>query len=311
VTHSDPPEPTPRPAKSLQERRAEAVDLRAAGVPVMQVVAQTGLSWSAVSSALKLHAAGGSDALVPRPRGRKPGQGQKLDDDQARQVRDLMRLRRPYYYRLKSALWTRDLLLQLIDQKLGVTMTDRALGNYLVEWGIEVGSRHEQPRDRCSPSVRRWLDVNHPTVIQYAKEANAAIYWMNRAKQLPAALWTPVRAVEGVGGAAQVVEIDAESDEDVHDNGYGDTDRGPAAPSLSGRIVTYRLASAINNQGKLFWAVINSAFTSKQRKKFTEALVKDTRKTKLIVINQEGAVGVDGEPHIWRPDTEKTVLIVP
>jgi len=298
VTKTHAREPPPRPAKSLQERRAEAVELHVSGVPVMQVVKQTGMSWSAVNAALKLYASGGAAALVPRPRGRKPGAGQKLSDEQQRQICDLMRMRRPYYYRLKSALWTRDLTMQLIEKELGVTMTDRAIGNYLVEWGIGVGSRHDEPRDRCTPSVRRWLDVNYAKLVEHSRDVNARIYWMNKPKKLDAAFWAPR---QGVGGAAEVEEIDDQVDGDV----------GPAAQPGPPTVATYRLASAINNQGKLHWAVINSPFNAKQRARFTQALTKDTRSGKLIIINQDGGPSVGVPIDEWRPYAGRTMWTVP
>ena len=306
------------PTRSLEQRRVEAVKLRAAGIPVMQVVAQTGMCWSAVNAAVKLYAIGGSEALTPRARGRKPGTKGKLTDDQRRQIRSLMRLRRPWYYGLGSTLWTRELAMQLIKNTFGVTMTDRALGNYLMAWGIEIGSRSEQPRERCSPLVRRWLDVNYAALVSHAREVSAAIYWMNKPRQLPTTLWAPEKAVEGVGGAAMSVEMGDASDE-YDGDGSCDDDLGEfgavsgesSHASRPAHTKTYRLASAINNQGKLCWAVINSTFNSKQRLRFVNALVKDERKQNLVIINLEGGPRADAEVEVWKPDADATVWVVP
>ncbi len=290
-----------RGAGDLLQRRQEVIRLHLSGVPVMQVVVQTGMSWSAVNSALQLYATGGLEALTPRPRGRKPGSDRKLDAEQQQVIRDLIRWRRPRYYRLESSLWTRDLTLQLIEKRLGVTMTERALGNYLVEWGIEVGSRHEQPADRCTPSVRRWLDVNYSKILEHSRKVTAPIYWMNKARKLDGALWAPKRESQGVGvgGAAEFEEFD--DDGDVY----------PAAQAKPRAVATYRLASAINNQGKLHWAVINSVFNAEQHARFHRNLAKDTRSGRLIIIKQDGGPPVGVPVEDWRPDADQAVWIVP
>ena len=48
------------------------------GVAVMEIVAQTGLSWTAVNKALRLYKTEGSGALKPCVRGKKPGSGRRL-----------------------------------------------------------------------------------------------------------------------------------------------------------------------------------------------------------------------------------------
>lgn len=62
----------------LHERRKQVVRLHRKGVGVMQIVEQTGLSWSGVNSALRLYKQGGMAALKPHARGKKPGSGRSL-----------------------------------------------------------------------------------------------------------------------------------------------------------------------------------------------------------------------------------------
>lgn len=51
----------------LQERRKQVIRLHRKGVGVMQIVEQTGLSWSGVNAALRLFEQGGAAALKPPP----------------------------------------------------------------------------------------------------------------------------------------------------------------------------------------------------------------------------------------------------
>ncbi len=66
----------------LHERRREVVRFYEEGVPVMRIVERTGLSWSAVSTAIKRYQTGGESALRPSVRGRKQGTGRTLTDAQ-------------------------------------------------------------------------------------------------------------------------------------------------------------------------------------------------------------------------------------
>ena len=49
----------------LHERRKQVIRMHRKGVAVMEIVAQTGLSWTAVNTALRLYKAKGSGALKP------------------------------------------------------------------------------------------------------------------------------------------------------------------------------------------------------------------------------------------------------
>jgi len=159
--------------KTLHERREAAVQLHLEGLPVMQIVERSGLSWSAVNAAITLYKAGGATALEPRARGRKQGTGRKLTSEQEAGIRQLIRSRRPWFYGLKTSLWTRDALLRLIKQKFDVDLTQRGIGNYLEAWGITVGTRNQRPIERCSREIRSWLKVNYPAIEQQARQDDA------------------------------------------------------------------------------------------------------------------------------------------
>ena len=62
-----------RTTEQLYALRKQVVRLHLKGLPVMQIVAMTGLSWPGVRAALKRYEAGGMAALKPSIRGKKPG----------------------------------------------------------------------------------------------------------------------------------------------------------------------------------------------------------------------------------------------
>jgi len=64
----------------LHERRKQVIRMHRKGVAVMEISVQTGLSWTAVNTALRLYKTEGSTALKPGVQGKKTWQWTSLDD---------------------------------------------------------------------------------------------------------------------------------------------------------------------------------------------------------------------------------------
>ena len=75
-----------RTTEHLYALRKQAVRLHLKGLPVMQIVAMTGLSWPAVRAALDRYETGGMAALKPATRGKKPGMGRSLTAEQEQAI---------------------------------------------------------------------------------------------------------------------------------------------------------------------------------------------------------------------------------
>lgn len=241
--------------QALYERRREAISLHERGVPVMQIVARSGLSWSAVNSAIKQYLAEGDSGLMPLTRGRKRGTGRILTADQEVEVRTFIRKRRPFFYGLKKSLWDRGVVQQLIWQKYELKLSERVVNNYLSRWGLAVkkGPRYEW----CSVAVRQWIDRNYKDIVREANEMNAEIYWLMAPRPVDAGLWrseqapvTPLPAANSPGRSAQRLSM----------------------------------LAAKNNQGKVFWALSNGRYSPERQIKFIKALIRDTKKNGLFLI---------------------------
>ena len=77
------------------ERRKQVIRLHRKGMPVMQIVEHSGLSWYAVNSAIKRYLAEGAGALKPAVRGRKAGSGRILSEEQEAAIRRIICDKRP------------------------------------------------------------------------------------------------------------------------------------------------------------------------------------------------------------------------
>ena len=79
----------------LHERRKQVIRMHRKGVGVMQIVEQTGLSWTAVNTAIRLYNEGGASQLKPGVRGKKQGSGRSLNAEQEQAIRQTICDKRP------------------------------------------------------------------------------------------------------------------------------------------------------------------------------------------------------------------------
>lgn len=219
----------------------------------MKIANQLGVSWSMVNTALRLHAAGGDAALQPRTRGRKPGSGAALGEVEKVELRRIL-LRRPWQEGLRKGTWSRELVQQVVRQRFGVTMTDRAMANYLTHWGLKLDDGPTTPQARCTKTVRERLATEYPKIVQRAQEEDAEIYWVNDPKKLDAKLWFP----------------------DVPSDGR--------SSFVTPRPKRAFMASVSTGQGKLLWVVGRGYFTATFQEQFSRTLLRNTNKRFVFLI---------------------------
>lgn len=267
-------------SEQVAARRMLVAQLHQAGVPVMSIVRQSGLNWATVSKLLKKIESGDPSALMSAPRGRKRGQGRALSALQEIEIKQCIRNHGPWYYKLEDALWTRDTVARLIQSRCQVSLSTRAVTNYLVRWGIGLKEPAKPPYARCAKPVQKWLDENYRSVRSDAMAANAEVLWLNSPIKIESAQWfgldTPVLAAA--------------------------TPR-PKAKRMS-------LISAITVHGTLLWKVIGGTFTLQQQIKFINNLKKDVRR-KLILIRSHDGIYASDNFWDWMEAEDRRIDIYP
>lgn len=146
----------------LHERRKQVIRLHRKGVGVMQIVEQTGLSWSGVNTALRLFEQGGAAALKPNARGKKLGSGRSLSAEQERVIRMTIIDKRPEQIKMEFALWSRPAVRELIERDLGLKLSVRAVGDYLARWGFTPQKPIKKPTSRGLRPSRPGSKMNTP-----------------------------------------------------------------------------------------------------------------------------------------------------
>lgn len=223
----------------------------------MQIVERSGLSWAAVNTAIQQYKAEGDGNLKPASRGRKLGTGRILTIEHEAEICERIRKRRPWFYKLKDALWNRNTVMQLIDQKTGIKLPERSVTNYLHRWGIELNRSNKLPYAKCSKECKVWLDAHYADIERNAKDENAEIFWINK----------PVRIVEAIWWQK------AFSEWPVSDG-----------MMLKKKQQQLSMMSAVTNQGKVRWIVVRGAVNSDRYVQFIKGLIKDTRKKRVVLI---------------------------
>lgn len=143
----------------------------------MQIVKESGLSWHAVNKAITLHKTGDEVSLQPKARGKKPGSGRVLSQEQETTMCEYLSTRSPGN---KLSMWNREAVTQMIEDKCGITLSIRAVGNYLTRWGFVLKQPNKRPYDRCSKDIKKWLNVNYTQIEGQVQIDNAKIYWSGK-----------------------------------------------------------------------------------------------------------------------------------
>ena len=241
----------------LHERRKQVIRLHRKGVGVMQIVEQTGLSWSGVNTALRLFEQGGAAALKPHARGKKPGSGRSLSTEQERVIRMTIIDKRPEQIKMEFALWSRPAVRELIERDLGIKLSVRAVGDYLARWGFTPQKPIKKAYEQRPEAVQAWLEDEYPTIEARAKREGAEIHW---------------------GDETALVNTD------VRGRSYAPAGQTPVTRAVGGTRQKLSMIATVTNQGKTRWMIIDEAFNSDRLIEFMQALIKESQGKKIFLI---------------------------
>ena len=214
----------------LHERRKQVIRMHRKGMPVMQIVEHSGLSWSAVSVAITAYSTAGAAALKPASRGKKQGSGRLLNESQERSVRQIICDKRPEQLKMEFALWNRAAVMQLIERECGIKLSVRGVGNYLKRWGFTPQKPIKKAYEQRPEAVQTWLDEQYPEIEKRAKSEDAEIHW---------------------GDETAVVNTD------VRGRCYAPVGKTPVTFAVGGTRQKLSMIATVTNQGKTRWMIID------------------------------------------------------
>jgi transposase len=140
-----------------------------------QTAALFGVSRQSVNAWFRIYQDFGLDGLRSLPRGRRPGHT-KLSLTQAAQISSML-LASPRDFGFSSGLWTRQIIRDLIAQRLGVHLGLSTVSEYLARWGFTRQKPLQRALERDPAAIQRWLDQDYPAIKSRARREGAQIFW--------------------------------------------------------------------------------------------------------------------------------------
>jgi transposase len=245
------------PIATQEERRRIAVQMRSQGSTLAEIKQAIGISHPTIIKAWKAYQSGGKKALQNKVRGCRKGERRHLSPEQGGLIRKKIIDRLPEQLKLDFALWTRDAVRQLIQQEAGFDMPIRTVGEYLKRWGFTPQKPTKFAYERKPEAVKKWLNETFPQVRERAKAEKAEIYWGDE---------TGLRSG------------------DVRGRGFAPRGETPVI-NATAKYENLSMISAITNQGRVHWMVVEGGVNIERFLEFLKRLIKYSRHKIFLIVD--------------------------
>jgi transposase len=245
-------------AEAKIERRKQIVRLHQKGLSLDEITRLVSASRTSVYNVMQAFKADGKTALKLGKPGRKLGEKRQLLAEQELHIQRCICTKRPEQMKMEFALWSRHAVRLLIEQEFGLKLPIRTVGEYLKRWGYTPQRPIKRAYEQRPEAVKAWLDDQYPEIAKQAKAQGAEIHWIDET----AVVNTEVRA-----------------------RGYAPKQQTPVAHVVGGTRHKLSMISAVTNQGKARWMIIEESFNADKLIEFFEALIKDTKQKVFVIMD--------------------------
>ena len=244
---------SPASQEDLRRRVVKAVNEQ--GLSKSAAARTFGVSRTSVHHWLDKFQSCGARGLTSKPRGRP--RGSRLKGHQAATIVRLISERCPDQLKLPFALWTREAVGQLIEDRYGIRLSVSTVGRYLRRWGFTPQKPLRRAYERNPAKVKKWLDEEYPAIRRQAKREKAEIHWGD--------------------------EMGLRSD---HQTGtsYGRKGKTPTIPG-TGQRFSCNMISTITNHGRLTFMVFKKRFTADVMIQFLRRLARQAKRKVFLIVD--------------------------
>jgi transposase len=181
------------PRRKLQDIRELAVNAMNKGMHPDKVADLYDIGRSTVYNWRKEYLEKGAAALTVKS---APGRTPRLSDTQLERLRKLLVGRDPRQLQFDFALWTRQMVCELIKREFGVDYTLVAVGNILNGMGLSPQKPLVRAYEQNPELVSRWKSEHYPAIRKAAKAAGGTVLFGDeasiRADYHTGTTWAPV-----------------------------------------------------------------------------------------------------------------------
>jgi transposase len=143
-----------------------------------QVMKAMGLNRTTIYRWLEKHRNGGDTALLSR---KACGPDRKLDAKQRAKVKSWVVGKDPRQYGFDFGLWTRAIVISLIQKKFSIILGLTAVGRLLASLDITPQKPLRRAYERDPVAVDRWLKTDYPRLRKRAAREGATIFFLDEA----------------------------------------------------------------------------------------------------------------------------------
>jgi transposase len=162
----------------LEEIRKRAVQRVEAGESPEDVVRTLGFCRATIYNWLAKYREGGTEALKAKPLfGRPP----KLEGKHLQWLYKTIAGKNPLQLDFEYALWTQEMIGELIKRKFGLHISNVSVGRLLKKLGFSAQKPLRRAYEQDPEAVKAWLEVEYPKIKAMAKRKKADIYFCDEA----------------------------------------------------------------------------------------------------------------------------------
>ena len=162
--------------QTLEAIRLMAVERVREGEPASKVIESFGFNRTSIYRWLQAALQPGVGIKALRST-KATGRPRSLSPAQERQVFRWVNGRDPRQYGLDFGLWTRAVVVELIDKKFGIRLGLTAVGELLAKLGLTPQKPLQRAYQRDPQAIEKWQRETYPAIAKQAKARGAEIYF--------------------------------------------------------------------------------------------------------------------------------------
>lgn len=162
----------------LEALRIRAVQQVEQGKSPEVVIMALGMNRRTVYKWIALYREGGIEALKAKP---LLGRPLKINGNKLRWIYMAVTTKNPLQLKFPFALWTREMVKELIERRYGIKLSVVSVGRLLKKVGLSCQKPLTKAFQQDPVIVRQWIEEDYPKIKQLAKQEKAEIYFEDEA----------------------------------------------------------------------------------------------------------------------------------